>query len=121
LFFALSLVTPFIIFVLFGRHKQFLVMINAGLICFYYIVLLFLVKLNYKKINNAFIKKGLIEEEYNNKDYTYVFWDGDIPTVGSWWNEKLASKPSWLDHVITYTSFLIPIIIFWFLNTFILS
>ena len=115
--FIITLSLP-LIFLLFFKNEKMLVIINTGLLCFYYSLLLFLIKKGYKKINKKFIQQGLIDVEYSNKDFTYVLWDGDIPTVGNWWNEKLASKPSWLDHLFTYLLLIIPILFFWIVNLF---
>lgn len=115
LLFIVTLLLP-LIFLFFSKDEKKIAVINTGLLCFYYVLLLFIIKKKYRSINEKFIQKKFINILYNNKDFTYVLWDGDLPTVGVWWNEKLASKPSWLDHLLTYTLLLLPILIFWFIN-----
>ena len=101
---------------LFLKHGRTILIINAGLLCVSYTLLLFAIKKGYKRINKELIRRGFIDIKYDSKDFTYVLWDGDIPTAGSWWNEKLTSKPSWLDHLLTYALLVIPIVLFWLVN-----
>ena len=118
-YFVLSLTTTLllpVIYLLFVSQANIIVIVNAGLLSFYFIILLLAVKWGYKKTNKQLIHKGFIDLRSANKDFTYVLWDGDIPTAGSWFDKKLASKPSWLDHLFTYLLIVIPIIIFWFIN-----
>ena len=105
-----------VIFLFFFRQGKIILIVNAGLLSMYYMLLLLAIKSGYKKINKKFVQKGFIDGKYDDKDFTYVLWDGDIPTAGNWWNEKLASKPSWLDHLFTYALLIIPIGLFWLVN-----
>lgn len=110
-----TMLIPFIFF-MFSKHEKVITVINAGLICFYYILLLFIIKKTYKYINQKLIHKGFIDKAYSDKDFTYIQWDADLPATNDWWDEKIASKPSWLDRLITYIILLLPIVIFWFVN-----
>ena len=82
-----------------------------GLIPFYYFVVLVFVKKFYKRINERLISKKYVDIKYLGKDFTYIFMDGDLPEKGVYWDEKLASKPSWLDHFFTHAIYIIPLII----------
>ncbi len=114
LLFSITLSLP-IIFLFFLNEDKVITILNAGLNCFYYVLLLFIVKKTYKLVNRNLIQKGFLDKIYSNKDFTYIYWDGDIPSNNSW-NEKLASKPSWLDKLLTYILIILPILIFWLIN-----
>ena len=107
---VLSLTVPVIIFFLVKKDNR-INAINFGLILFYYNLVLLTVKMTYKSINNFLINKKLVDIVFMGKDFTYVFWDGDIPTTDDIWNKKLASKPSWLDHTFTLALLIFPILL----------
>ena len=86
--------------------------LNFGLIPFYHILLLLIIKKNYKRLNKYFIRRRIIDDGFEGKDYTFVF-HGDFDTI---WDEKLASKPSMLDHILTLLIICIPILIVIILN-----
>ena len=77
---------------------------------FIYILILFVIKKIYKKLNNLLVSKNLIKKEYIGKDFTYVLWDSDI-NIPNWWDEKLASKPSLLDNCLTFLLLILPILL----------
>jgi hypothetical protein len=104
----LSIAIPIIAFVL-SENGSKVTAINFGLIIFNYSWLLWTVKKIYKRLNSYLIDKKLIDVGFATKDFTHVQWDGDIATVGDWWDEKRAAKPSWLDQVITLMLFILPI------------
>jgi hypothetical protein len=79
---------------------------SAFLISFY-CLLLFLIKLSYRKLNTLFAKKRWVSSEFANKDFTYV-------TLSEWGDnlwEKNAFKPSWLDHVLSTILLVGPILL----------
>ena len=88
-----------------------LLTINCSLLLFYYFITLLTIKKTYNAINTFLISKKIIRAEYSGKDFTYVHWDGDVPTIGDWWDEKLSSKPSWLDQILTLSLLLLPMIL----------
>jgi hypothetical protein len=104
----LSIAIPVVAFLL-SKSDNKVTAINFGLIIFNYTWLLWLIKKTYKRLNSYFIKKKLIGAGFATKDFTHVQWDGDNATVGDWWDEKRATKPSWLDQVITLALFILPI------------
>lgn len=83
--------------------------LNFGILILNYTWLLWLLKKNYRKVNSYLISKKFVDISFANKDFTYVWWDGDNPTAGNWWDEKRATKPSWFDHVITLALLILPI------------
>ena len=104
----LSAAIVFIAFLL-ARPGNKLDAINFGLIIFHYTWLLWLIKKIYKNVNSYLVKKRLLDVKFANKDFTCVNWDGDLPGSDHWWDEKRATKPSWLDHLITMLLFILPI------------
>ena len=74
-----------------------------------FVILLFVVRISYEKINELLIKKRLIKKEHEGKDFTYVFWDSVLGIET--WDKKLAVKPSWLDYTITYILLILPILL----------
>ena len=106
----LSITLPLIVFFISTTEYKFR-LIHFSLIIIYYLLLLRLVKHFYKKLNGYFVNKKLISSDFLNKDFTYVLWDGDVPSIGDWWNENLARKPSWLDQIITILLFILPILL----------
>jgi hypothetical protein len=77
----------------------------------YYFVLLLILKSSYKAINKFFIDKKLTPIEFAEKDFTYVHWNSMNPTSPAWWDEKLASKPSWFDRILTLLIITVPLLI----------
>jgi len=73
-----------------------------------YVLILFIIKKVYIKLNKLLVRKNLIKKEYVGKDFTYVFWSDFIPDR---WDEKLASKPSWLDYILTFFLLILPILL----------
>ena len=104
-----SLVIPFTAFLLINRD-DWIKSLPLGLLVFIFVVLLFLVKRSYRQINKLLIRKNLIRKDYDEKDFTYVLWDSDV-NIPNWWDEKLASKPSWLDNFISFMLLILPILL----------
>jgi len=90
--------------------------LNACFFSAYYFVLLLILKINYKRINEYLISKGLLSLEYLKKDFTFVCWDGDLPGSGIWWDNKLSSKPSSLDSTLTLLILILPVMLFSLIN-----
>ena len=109
-----SLAVP-ILFLLIFKEVNIKSTINSGCIILYYLIFLCFIKFFYKKVNMFFIKKKLIDVEYFDKDFTYVYSFSDIPEADTW-DKKLASKPSWLDHLLTMGLIILPILFFWVIN-----
>ena len=80
------------------------------LLVFIFVLILFVIKKMYKKLNKLLIRKNLIKKEYSGKDFTYVLWDSDV-NIPDWCDEKLALKPSWLDYILTYLLLILPILL----------
>jgi len=80
------------------------------LLVFIFVLILFVIKKMYKKLNKLLIRKNLIKKEYSGKHFTYVLWDSDV-NIPDWWDEKLALKPSWLDYILTYLLLIFPILL----------
>lgn len=85
--------------------------LNFALIFPYYTLILWTIKKTYNSLNRILIKKNIIDKKYSGKDFTYVLWDGDLPTIGNWWDSKLATKPSQLDHGLTICLIILPILL----------
>jgi Ca2+/Na+ antiporter len=85
--------------------------VHLSLCVLYYLLILWLIKITYKKTNKLFIDKKFIDKEFADKDFTYVLWDGDIPQVGNWWDTKLATKPTWFDQLLSFLLLILPILI----------
>jgi hypothetical protein len=108
LFAALALPLIFI----FGfLNEKMIIVIDISLLSFYYLVLLFIIKKVYKILNDKLISLSVIDPVFADKDFTYVLWDGQLTGAGPWWNKKLTSSPSWLDHLLTMILLIIPILI----------
>ena len=111
---SLSLIIP-LIFILLNTYKlNTLTILNIGLLIFYYILFLFFVKLFYKRLNNYFVSKKIIDRSFLNKDFTFVNlteFNGDI------WDDKLATKPSTFDHIISIALLFLPILAFIAIHT----
>lgn len=72
------------------------------------VLILFMIKKVYKKLNKLLVRKNLIKKEYVEKDFTYVYWS---EFIDDWWDEKLASKPSWLDYILTFLLLILPVLL----------
>ena len=70
----------------------------------------------YKSINDKLIKNNMVKAVHSNKDFTYILWDGDVPSLGHWWDGKLASVPSWLDYFFTYSLMVFPLLLVVLIN-----
>ncbi len=70
--------------------------------------MLFVIQKTYKKLNSFLVEKKLVATEYQKKDFTVAQWNGSNPTAGQSWDTKLATKPSWLDEVLTLSLFILP-------------
>ena len=90
------------------KYKSF----QFSLILFYHLIILVIIKKSYNRLNTFLIQKKLVSQEFAGKDFTLVSWDSDIPSLGTWWDGKLATKPSWFDHFLTILLYLLPILIF---------
>jgi hypothetical protein len=86
------------------------------LLTFYYFCFLFLLKCFYKQMNIFFVKKKLVKEKYLGKDFTYVSWDGDLPSSEDTWEEDISSPPSGLDKILSFLLIILPLVVFIFLK-----
>lgn len=105
---ALCIIFPTAQFLFITNPNSRIKAVSFALISLYYSLLLLTIKFIYKKIIFFLINKNWIDKSFANKDYTYVFQDGEILT-DEWWDESLASKPSWFDTLITYSLLIIPL------------
>jgi hypothetical protein len=110
-FLIFSIIFPVILILLSldqSRNDLFKI-IPFGSTCLVYYFLLRLLKANYTALNNFFIQKKWLHTKYANKDFTFVhLGDGRI---ADFWDEKMASNPSWFDKFITFLLFALPILI----------
>ena len=108
--FLMSLLIPFF-FLIFKSFDggDFFKVTNVGLLSFYYLICLFILKKTYKKINAYFIRKKYIDSIHSGKDFTYVLWDSDIPLAGKWWDKARAASPSWLDTFLSFLLLILPL------------
>jgi hypothetical protein len=107
LWICLSFLLPVVLFFIIPQTSNVQIL-NLSLLLFYYFILLLTIKKTYKKINNYFIGKNLLANEFSGKDFTYFQWNGSNPTSPGWWDEKRAKKPSWLDDVLTLLLLTLP-------------
>ena len=77
---------------------------------FYYTILLYLVKKQYRNLNSFLIAHKRIKEKFQNKGFTYVHYHKGIFDRGNSWDEEFATRPSWLDHALSFSLILLPII-----------
>jgi hypothetical protein len=75
---------------------------------FYYALLLLLVKKYYRKLNSFLVKHGRIKPRFSNKGFTYVSYHKGIFDRGNSWDEELATEPSWLDHLFSWSLIILP-------------
>ena len=108
--FLLSVGIPIAMLYFSPRQEWFVSLLyTTGL--FYYSLLLLAIKVFYKKFNSFLIKHHKIKDEFTGKGFTYVTYHKGIYYRGHSWDEDLATKPSWLDHALSWTLTLLPIII----------
>ena len=104
---VISLLLPIGFFFL-SKEKDKLFAVNFGLLIFYYMLLLWLIKICYKRLNQFLINKNLINMKFREKDFTYIISDGDI--IETWW-DKSAEPPSWLDYFFSILLFVLPLLL----------
>jgi hypothetical protein len=56
----------------FSKKEDYNKIILGGSVLFFYILLLWIIKKKYKTLNQFFIKKQWIREEFRDKDFTWV-------------------------------------------------
>jgi hypothetical protein len=98
-----------VFFILDKQYPELKFQFSAFLI-FHYSILLVVIKLGYKPLNMAFVKRHWISAEFVGKEFTYVThaYEGLGDDI---WDKKHASKPSWLDYVFSYSLLFIPMIL----------
>jgi len=100
----------FLLLIGYSLNQNKIVLLNAisfGSICLIYYVLLRLLKIKYKAINSFFIRKNWVNKKYADKDFTFVYLDDGV--IDDYWDEKLATPPSWLDKMLTFLLSILPI------------
>ena len=108
LLFIISTMLPLITYL--TAHKEDrLRLLLFSFIVLHYSILLFIISRRYKNINNYLIKKSLLAQRFEGKDFTQVHWDGDIGL--EWWDEKLSEEPSWFDHLLSFLLLSLPILL----------
>ncbi|MBP6430943.1 MAG: hypothetical protein KA319_04175 [Ferruginibacter sp.] len=75
-------------------------------IYFWYLLLLLVIKKGYRFCNTYLIKWKLVDKKFSGKTFTFVEY-GDF---GDLWDEKLATKPSWFDSVLSLLLFILPLL-----------
>jgi|GEM_PF-4827317 len=90
------------------RKEDKLRILFFSFILFYYTILLFIISKTYKRLNNYLIQKKWLNKEFENKDFTNVFWASDFEPDD--YDKELASKPSWLDKLLSFTLFGLPLL-----------
>jgi hypothetical protein len=79
-----------------------------GLIFLYYSIFLFIIKLFYRGMNAFLIKNKLVSKAFLGKDFTYASLNDSQDDI---WDEKLATKPSWFDTILSFLLFIIPMLL----------
>lgn len=74
----------------------------------YYFVLLLLIKRTYRVMNHWLVKIKWIRPALMHKDFTFVV---SRETGSETWEEKLASPPSWFDHLLSALLLLGPMLL----------
>ena len=105
--FLISLVPPIVFYFQVDDRSELTKRLLILSITFIFIILILIVKLTYKRINQFLISKNLVKQQFAQKDFTYVF----IGDFDEWWNEKLALAPSRLDYLITTLLLFLPILL----------
>ena len=82
----------------------------ATFLTLYYLLLLVLIKMTYKKLNNHFISKKWVDNSFSHKDFTYVThaYEGIGNDI---WDNRRAFKPSRLDYILSYGLFFGPMLL----------
>jgi hypothetical protein len=75
---------------------------------FIYLIVLFIIKTTYKHINNLLSNKQIIDKRYSGKDFTFVI-TSEFGKDN--WNKRLASKPSWIDYLLSIFLLIFPILL----------
>lgn len=78
-------------------------------IFFWYILLLFIIKMSYQSCNNFLIKRKLLNKKFAGKSFTFVNYS-DTVGIDDTWDEKLAIEPSWFDSVLSLLLFILPLL-----------
>lgn len=89
-------------------REDLLKLIAGSSIFLVYYLLLLLLKKQYKKLNTFLISKKLINGRYADKDFTFVHRQSGTGSV--YWDEELTTKPSWLDGLLTFLLFALPML-----------
>ena len=75
---------------------------------FIYLIVLFIIKTTYKHINNLLTNKQIIDNKYSGKDFTFVI-TSEFGKDN--WSKRLASKPSWIDYLLSVFLLIFPILL----------
>ncbi len=78
----------------------------GSFIFFSYGLLLLSIKRYYHKLNKWLIGRKGLSETHQNKDFTFV----TSSEYGSIWDEEKERKPSWLDHTLSLSLEMLPIL-----------
>ncbi len=111
IFLIISLIIPFVSFVKMTEKDQWFKEMTLTLISLFHLILLLIVKIFYKLINDFLVRKNLLKRIYLGKQFTYVQWDSEVTEIEDWWDNQIATKPSWLDYFITYCLLFFPLLI----------
>jgi hypothetical protein len=74
----------------------------------YYFALLLLIKWKYRAVNRWLVKIKWIRATLIHKDFTFVITGS---TGSETWEDKLASPPSWFDHLLSALLLLGPMLL----------
>ena len=75
----------------------------------YYFALLLLIKWKYRAVNRWLVKIKWIKPTLIHKKFTFVVGSD---SGGELWEDKLASPPSWFDHLLSALLLLVPMLMF---------
>lgn len=76
---------------------------------FYYTILLWLIKKNYRRFNSFLLARRKMKPEFSDKGFTYVSYHKGIFDRGNSWDEERAAAPSWLDHLLSWSLIILPL------------
>ncbi|MGG9960448.1 hypothetical protein [Ferruginibacter sp. SUN106] len=104
IFFSITLLIGFV-----SKKEDYNKVMLCGSILFFYILLLWVIKKKYQVLNQFFIKKQWITEEFQNKDFTWM-------TISHFnyeviWEKKIATKPSLLDRILSLILIFMPMLL----------
>lgn len=102
--FFLSVIMPITLLVISDKQDQ-MKFFCLGAIFFFYTVLLWGIKKCYNSLNQLLIDKGLLDGKFSGHHFTHV----TTGQYGSYWDDKLGSKPSWLDYLLSDSLLFLPI------------